>query len=68
MEAVTSGTDVLVTRNELARRLGVSLTTLWRWHKTGYGPPVVKIGSTQVRYKQSEVERFVDSLSGEPVG
>lgn len=40
--------DRLVTRDEVARMLGVSPTTLWRWEKAGYLEPV-RIG-VSVRY------------------
>ena len=61
--------ETLITRNELARRLGASPDTLWRWSRDGHGPPVLKLATGRVRYRESDVLAFMVSLTTvEPVG
>lgn len=47
-----------LTRKEVSKQLGVSLTTLWKWSTTGYLVPV-KIG-TKALYKPSDVEEILN--------
>lgn len=46
-----------LTRKEVADILGVTLSTLWQWAKSGYLVPV-KIGS-KVMYRPSDVEELM---------
>lgn len=46
-----------LTRKETAEKLGVTLTTLWHWQKSGYLTPV-KIG-TKVMYRPSDVDELL---------
>lgn len=53
-------TDPLLTPEEAAQRIGVAATTLNVWRCTGrYSLPYVKAGA-RVRYRSSEVERFIE--------
>ena len=52
-------TDELLTTNEVSRRLKVSREKLRRWRREGDGPPFLKVGPRTVRYRASEVERFL---------
>lgn len=47
-----------LTRNEVAKTLGVTLTTLWQWAKSGYLVPV-KIG-TKVMYRATDVDALLE--------
>lgn len=47
-----------LTRKETAKRLGVSLATLWKWAKEGYLVPA-KIG-TKVMYRASDVDALLE--------
>lgn len=47
----------LLTEQDVAGVLGVSLSTLRRWQREGTGPPCVEIGR-QVRYRRAAVERW----------
>ena len=38
------------------------LQTIYQWRKRGYGPPGRKMGK-HVRYRPTEVEKWIDSLS-----
>lgn len=55
--------DVLMSRKEAARYLGVSETTLAIWKSTGrYGLKVYKIGRL-AKYKKSDLDAFILSRS-----
>ena len=43
------------TPETLAAYLGVSLSTIYSWNSSGYGPPFVKLGNL-VRYTYEDVE------------
>lgn len=51
--------DELLTRQEVAAMVGVTLTTLWHWDKKDMLKPV-RIGS-KVRYKRSDIEKAMRS-------
>jgi excisionase family DNA binding protein len=46
------------TPETLATYLGVSLSTLYRWNSSGYGPPFVKLGNL-VRYMFEDAELWL---------
>ena len=50
------------TRAQLSQFIEVSVQTLARWKVEGRGPRVTKIGSA-VRYRKSDVLKWLDSLS-----
>lgn len=50
--------DKLLTPEEVADKLKVDVVTLWRWKKKKLLIPS-KLGN-MVRYKQSDVERFIE--------
>ena len=51
--------DTLLTRRQAADYLGLREQTLAIWHSTGrYGLPVVKVGRA-VRYRLSDLERWL---------
>ena len=47
--------DELLTRQQVAEMLGVTLTTLFHWNNKGI-LPTIKIGN-KVRYRRSDVEK-----------
>ena len=49
----------LLTSQQLAERLQVSLPTIKRWRREGGGPPFVRAGRS-VRYRASEVDRWLE--------
>ena len=51
----TSEIEIIRT-GELARQLGVSKVTIWRWTRDGILPPSRKLGTRAVGYLRSEVE------------
>ena len=50
--------EVYLTAKETAGKLGVDLSTLWRWDKSGYLKKI-KVGNT-VRYRQSDVLNLME--------
>lgn len=56
MQAATSPvTDEELSAKQVAKQLGVSLNSLWRWEKSGYLVPHGRIGKRPV-YLQSQLE------------
>ena len=49
---------MLLTEQDLASWLGVSVRTVQGWRQRGVGIPFVKLGKT-IRYDSEEVERFL---------
>lgn len=50
----------LITTVEAARRLGLHPTTLGTWRVEGRGPKYVKLGARKVRYRESDIEDWLD--------
>ena len=50
----------MLTPDDLAAELGVSLMTLGRWRRDGTGPPFAMVGR-HVRYRRRDVDRWLDS-------
>lgn len=48
---------------ELADFLGLPVQTIYQWRKRNYGPTGRKMGR-HIRYRPSEVERWINSLDG----
>ena len=57
MTGMMGNDEGLLTEQDVARVLEVSLSTLRRWQREGTGPPCFEIGR-QVRYRQAAVERW----------
>lgn len=54
MKQSARSASTLLTRDATAKRLGVDVSTLWRWDKSGYLKPV-RIGRS-VHYRLSDIE------------
>lgn len=54
----TPKSEKYLTVNETAKRLGVDLSTLWRWDKTGYLKKVKRGG--KVFYKESDINTLME--------
>ena len=54
--------EELLTKEEARKKLGVSVTTLWRWAQDGYLTPV-KVG-IQVRYRISDINAILVKKGG----
>ena len=53
--------EVYLTTEQLAERLQVSVVTLYRWAAAGDGPPRLRMGARQVRYRLSDVDVWAQS-------
>lgn len=51
-------TDILLNRKQVAALFGVSTITIIRLQEAGK-LPAVKLGAGSIRYKRSDVERFI---------
>jgi excisionase family DNA binding protein len=58
----TAGPDLL-TSQQVAERLAVSVRTLWRLVAAGKVPQPVRYNRKLVRWKNAEVVRYVETLS-----
>ena len=56
--------DNLLNKKQVAALLNISVKTLDLWVSQNKGPRFLKIGR-MVRYTQSEVENFIQNLTGE---
>ena len=54
--------DQIWSRREVARRLNVSVTTLWRLVRRGHFPPAVRISPGRVGWPARIVRRWIDAL------
>lgn len=57
----TSTVEEHLSIDQIAERLGVNYSTVWRWIKEQKLRPVRKLGKSTVRVPASVVNRFLDS-------
>lgn len=57
--------DRLLTIQELSRRTGWSVLTLYHKSSIGEIPGRVKLGSRSLRFKESIIEQWLDSMGRE---
>ncbi|HEY7310072.1 MAG TPA: helix-turn-helix domain-containing protein [Gemmataceae bacterium] len=53
----------LLTARDVARRLSISLRTVWRWTALGLLPPPVHPHSRSTRWRAADIERYLARLS-----
>jgi excisionase family DNA binding protein len=63
MDETTRTDDGLETPVETAAYLKVPVATLYNWKYTGRGPRYIKVGK-HLRYRRSDVDRWLDAQSG----
>lgn len=52
----------LLTIDELAGRLGISVRKAWRMVTAGELPSPVKVGQRGTRFREEDIERYIASL------
>jgi excisionase family DNA binding protein len=52
--------DQLLTTEEAAAKLQVSPLTLARWRNAGEGPAFVGLGHKTVRYREADLEKYIE--------
>lgn len=60
--------DPMLTRDEVATRLGVRRSTLAGWACHGIGPPYCRLTGRMVRYRQSDVDAWMQTRMRIPQG
>ena len=55
---VPAQSEKYLTAQETAEKLGVDVSTLWRWDKTGYLKKI-KVGN-KIRYRESDVLKLME--------
>ncbi len=63
---IPSPQDRLLTTQEVVAMVGMHRVTLYRLRKAGLFPEPVRAGMSAIRYKLSDIERWIDSRP--PVG
>ncbi len=58
--------DRLLTLQEVAGQLGLTATTLYRWRSHGEGPRGFRLRGGTVRYRQADVDSWLDSQADQP--
>ena len=53
----------LLTPEEAASKLGVTIRTLREWRKNAYGPKHLRLSHTKVRYKEEDINSWLVELS-----
>lgn len=62
---MTIQTFEYLTYKQVAKRLGVTRQTIYRWIKNGKFPAPVKVGDQTVRFRMKDIERFENSLTAQ---
>ncbi|ELJ8864321.1 AlpA family phage regulatory protein [Vibrio parahaemolyticus] len=52
---------MFVRQEQLAKEIGVSVSTLWRWRRDGKMPPVVTLSSRVVGWQRKDIERWLEA-------
>jgi excisionase family DNA binding protein len=57
------GVEVLLTSQQVAEKLSMSVRTLWRLVASGRFPQPIRYNRKLVRWKNSEVMRYIEALA-----
>ncbi len=60
--------DKYLTEAQVSEMTALALSTLRNWRALGRGPEYLKVGGTAVRYKKSDVEKFMEARRVVPGG
>jgi excisionase family DNA binding protein len=66
-DAAIDRDERLLSVAEVASYLGVPVKTLYQWRHKGVGPRAMRVGR-HLRYRRSEVDRWLDGLDGDRAG
>lgn len=56
----------LLSLRELADYLAVNEASIYRWRRTGDGPPGIKLARGAIRYRAVDVEAWLDAQADQP--
>lgn len=51
----------ILRQSAVVARVGVSPTTLWRWHRSGRFPAPVRLGANSVGWREADIEQWLAS-------
>ncbi|MBX3022001.1 MAG: helix-turn-helix domain-containing protein [Bdellovibrionales bacterium] len=57
-----------MTEGQVARRIGIKQRTLQAWRLKGDGPKAVRLSERMIRYKKSEVDRWLVEVEAKNSG
>ena len=60
-------TDLLLTARDVADCLSISVRSVWRWAALGKIPAPVKFTSHVVRWRASEIQRWIDDRTARKI-
>jgi predicted DNA-binding transcriptional regulator AlpA len=52
--------EPLMDAEEVASYFGVPVNTLYLWHSRGDAPPAIRLGKSRLRWRASDVQRWLD--------
>lgn len=52
---------MLLTEKEVAKETGFAIRTLQNWRSRGGGPPFVRVSARAVRYRRSDIQRWIET-------
>lgn len=58
--------DRLLSVRETADYLGTSPGNIYQWIAQGIGPRHIRIGSRSIRYRLSDLDKYIDARTVEP--
>lgn len=64
---MTSKASRLMDTSEAADYLGFSVPTLKRWRGQDYGPPFIRRGQRQIRYRKEDLDQWLEDDSTEQI-
>jgi len=53
----------LINPSELADKLRISPTTLWRWRKERLIPPALDLGSRVIRWRATDIDAWLEKIN-----
>ena len=62
MSEYDSEDEALLTTKDVARRLGISERTVYRWRRESLGPPFLRLSkaASSIRYDAAKLEQWID--------
>jgi predicted DNA-binding transcriptional regulator AlpA len=62
---MTKTNEPLLTLTEVLDLLGISRSSLEKWRRRGEGPVTIRLPNGQLRFRQSDLDEWIESLSVE---
>lgn len=53
----------LINPAELADKLRISTTTLWRWRKERLIPPAIDLGTRMIRWRAKDIDNWLEKIN-----